>query len=160
MFVGRREAGLPPLPALTTVSHHPGVVVHCTGGSARPQALSDGLARAKILHASHTRERGWAYAGYHFLVLPEGAVVELRGFGVRGAHARGYNRWLGVAVLGDGEVITPAERIALLEVIDAHVARGGQNLVIPHNAVSRKRCPGPAVTRWIYERWPAPPEAA
>lgn len=140
-MISRSQAGLPPLPSLTRCSHE-GVVLHCTGGSARPLEVAAGLARVRIIHTSHTRERGWAYAGYHYVVLPGGEVVELRGRGVRGAHAKGRNAWLGVALLGRGLDMTDAEKAAVLE-----LAAGLP--IIPHNAISKKSCPGPVPTAWV-----------
>jgi hypothetical protein len=148
-MITRQQAGLPPLPRLPAVTAHPGVIVHCTGGSSRPADVAHGLARVRIIHASHTAERGWAYAGYHFVILPGGELVQLRGFNVRGAHAKGHNRWLGVCVLGRGLEMTAAEQTAIADV--AALVGGA---VLPHNAISRKSCPGPAVTAWVRERWP------
>lgn len=166
-MITRAQAGLPPLPALPRVAAHPGLVVHCTGSTNRPGDLARGLARVRVIQTSHTAPpnwrdvikagrvvgrrnfggNGWAYGGYHFVILPGGEIVELRGAGVRGAHAKGYNRWLGVCVLGRGTDITPAEQAAIESLAEGRP-------VIPHNAVSRKSCPGPAVTAWVRERWP------
>jgi hypothetical protein len=146
-MITRAQAGLPPLPALPRVEAHPGLVVHCTGSTNRPTDVARGLARVRIIQHSHTVGNGWAYGGYHFVVLPGGEIVELRGAGVRGAHAKGYNRWLGVCVLGRGTDITPAEQAAIESLAEGRP-------VIPHNAVSRKSCPGPAVTAWLAERFP------
>lgn len=152
VWIPRAVAGLPALPGLPSVAAHPGVVVHCTGGSKRPQQRTKALERLRIVHASHTRERGWIYAGYHFAVIPSGDVVELRGWGVRGAHAKGHNRWLGVVVLGRGEDMTAEEKAGLEAVFAAHLARGGGAQILPHNAISPKACPGPAVTSWLSQR--------
>lgn len=158
IWIPRKVAGLPALPSLTRVSVHPGVVIHCTGGSSRPTSRREALERVRIVHASHTRERRWSYAGYHFAVVPTGEIVELRGWGVRGAHARGHNRWVGVVVLGRGVSMTDDERAAIEAVVAEHRARGGGPRVIPHNAISSKSCPGPAVTAWLSERYGAPGE--
>ncbi len=152
IWLPRAVAGLPALPSLTTVDVHPGVIVHCTGGSSRPTSRRDALQRVRIIQASHTLERGWKYAGYHFAVLPTGEIVELRGWGVIGAHARKHNRWVGVVVLGRGVSMTADEQHGIEAVIAAHLARGGGHRVIPHNAVSSKSCPGPDVTAWLASR--------
>jgi hypothetical protein len=158
IWIPRKVAGLPELPSLTPVDVHPGVVIHCTGGSSRPSSRRDALQRVRIIQASHTLERGWRYAGYHFAVLPTGEIVELRGWGVIGAHAKGHNRWVGVVVLGRGVSMTADEQHGLEAVIAAHLARGGGHHVLPHNAVSSKSCPGPAVTAWLAARYAAPVE--
>ena len=72
-----------------------------------------------------------------------------------GAHAgKGWNKWLGIVVLGKGTEITPAEADAIRSIYLAHRERGGGPRVIPHNAVSNKSCPGPAVTAWLKNAFP------
>lgn len=179
VWIPRKVAGLPPLPSLTRVAEHPGVVVHCTGGSSRPTSRREALERVRVIQHSHTAPkrlvevpdpkrpgrtktvnkggRGWRYGGYGFVVLPTGEIVEMRGWGIVGAHAAsgdGYNRWLGVVVLGRGVSMTPDEQHGLEAVVAEHLARGGGAQVIPHNAVSSKACPGPVVTAWLAERYP------
>ena len=140
---------------LVRIDHHPGMVIHCTGGQ-RPTDLDHALSRWRIAQLSHQRERGWSDIGYHYGVTPDGQILEGRGFGVLGAHAKHHNRWLGVVVLGKGVELLPDEELAIEAICLAHRARGGGALVIPHNAISRKSCPGPAVTAWVEQRWPRP----
>lgn len=162
---------------------HPGVVIHCTAGH-RPRDLAEALLRwrnAQHFHQAppHWIEvadpktgkprrknlggNGWADIGYHFGVTPSGEVLEGRGWLVRGAHSgkgHGRNRCLGIVVQGDGSTLAEPEQQAIEWLVAEHVQRGGVPLVLPHNAFSTKRCPGPAVTRWVLERWPTPLEAA
>lgn len=134
------------------IDKHPGMVIHCTGGM-RPTSRTHALQRWRIAQVSHMDGNGWADIGYHFAVTPDGEVLEGRGWGVRGAHAAKYNRWLGVVLFGVGEEMSEGEKAGINTVHAELVVRGGGSAVIPHNAISRKRCPGPAVTAWIDERF-------
>jgi len=157
IVISRDACGLRPAKhELEHVRPHPGIIIHCTGGQ-RPASLEHAMKRWRIVQLSHQRERGWADIGYHFGVTPDGQVLEGRGFGVLGAHAKGHNRLLGVVVLGKGTEITPAEERAIEAIHAALLAGGGGAVVMPHNAVSRKSCPGPAVTAWMRQRWPEDP---
>jgi N-acetylmuramoyl-L-alanine amidase len=41
------------------------------------------------------------HIGYHYLILPDGTIVRGRPERLRGAHALGYNNYLGVCLVGD-----------------------------------------------------------
>jgi hypothetical protein len=151
--ITRAFANLRPPSRASRVDVHPGVVVHCTGG-VRPADLDESLKRWRVCQDAHQRGNGWSDIGYHFGVTPDGHILTGRGWNVRGAHAKGHNRWLGVVVLGKGTDITDDEQAAIGALVAEHVVRGGGPLVIPHNAVSRKSCPGPAVTQWLLDRFP------
>lgn len=138
------------------VERHPGIVVHCTGGQ-RPETLEHALVRWRVAQRYHQDARGWSDVGYHFAVSPFGDIIEGRGWGVRGAHAVGYNRWLGVVLFGKGGEMAAAEKVGILTLLDEALQRGHGQLVIPHNAVSKKSCPGPAPTAWIRQQWPENP---
>lgn len=153
-MITRAAAKLRPASEVTRIAHHPGVVVHCTGGS-RVESTDEAMKAWRAAQAWHMRGCGWADIGYHFGVAPDGTVLEGRGWKVLGAHAgRGYNKHLGVVVFGHGVDITDEERSSIQALVAEHVARGGLEVVLPHNAIARKRCPGPAVTAWVRERWP------
>jgi hypothetical protein len=156
-IIGRAELGLKPATRVATrVDPHPGMVAHCTAGS-RPATLEQAIAKWRITQLSHQRERGWSDVGYGYCVTPW-AVLEGRGFGLIGAHAKGHNRYLGVVFQGHGLEITEAEKGGFLMLREMHLARGGGAPVVPHCDVSRVKphCPGPAPTAWIRETFEAP----
>lgn len=41
------------------------------------------------------------YIGYHYLILPDGTLVKGRPDRCQGAHARGFNSFLGICLIGD-----------------------------------------------------------
>lgn len=160
IVISRADCGLkPPKAEPIEIDHHPGMVIHCTGGQ-RPSSLEHALERWRLVQTWHQHGNGWADIGYHYAVSPTGDVLEGRGHGVRGAHAKGHNRWLGVVLFGKGIELTPEEELGLETVYSYHLAKGGGSPVLPHNAFSRKSCPGPAPTAWVLQRWPTTTGAA
>jgi N-acetylmuramoyl-L-alanine amidase len=41
------------------------------------------------------------YIGYHYVIFPDGTVVATRPEHLRGAHARGYNSYIGICLIGN-----------------------------------------------------------
>ena len=98
--------------------------------------------------------------GYHFFVGRDGEVVEGRPLGTSGAHAKGNNRDIGIALAGgfgsDADDLatdhyTVAQLAALYKLIrtlsDRYSIKAER--VIGHNTVSSKACPGFRVQRWL-----------
>jgi len=154
-IIPRASVPLPPRPSLAHVDVHPGIIIHCTAGH-RPATKGSALEKWLRVWEWHTMGNGWHDIGYHFGVTPDGRILEGRGWGVRGAHAKGYNRWIGIVVQGKGLEMTAEEKAAIVALHAIHIARGGGEVVLPHNAVSRKACPGPVVTQWVLDTFPQP----
>jgi len=82
-----------------------GIVIH---HSAVPMSLNRGPIDRTTLDAIHAR-RGfrafyWGkvyHVGYHYVILPDGTVQAGRPEHLRGAHASGYNSFIGVCLVGD-----------------------------------------------------------
>lgn len=86
------------------VVHHTAVAAH-----AKLTAAEDPVTR---IHHFHTKVRGWAAVGYHFLVGGDGELFVGRRLTTSGAHAgrNGFNRVsAGVALLGDLEKEPPSQ---------------------------------------------------
>lgn len=49
------------------------------------------------------KERGWDEIGYHFVIYANGQVKKGRSLDKRGAHNKGYNHWVGIALVGNDE---------------------------------------------------------
>lgn len=96
------------------------------------------------------------HIAYHYLILPNGEVQSGRPERCQGAHARGYNSYLGIALVGDfssrdnphgkkGPMQPTAQQMDALvklcrelrEKYDIPIQR-----IMPHSEVSRTRCPG------------------
>jgi lipid-binding SYLF domain-containing protein len=104
------------------------------------------------------------HVAYHYLILPDGTVQAGRPERCQGAHTRGYNSYLGIALVGDfssqdnphgkkGQMVpSEAQMHSLLEV----TRRLRQRYDIPihrivrHSDISRTYCPG---DRFLFTRF-------
>jgi hypothetical protein len=96
------------------------------------------------------------HIAYHYLILPNGQVKAGRPERCEGAHARGYNSYLGIALVGDfSSVDNPRGRKGPMRPTKAQMAslvrlcrelRQKYNIplqhIMPHSDVSRTECPG------------------
>lgn len=95
------------------------------------------------------------HIAYHYLILPDGKVISGRPERCEGAHARGYNSYLGIALVGDFSSHDKSHRTAPARPTKAQLAslirlccylRQKYSIplqrIMPHNAVSRTECPG------------------
>lgn len=146
-IVSRAEWGA--APARSTTPLNPAAVnlfvLHHTTGSFR------GARTVRQIQAFHQGpERGWADIGYSFLVAPDGVVYEGRGWGFRGAHARGHNsESVGVAFIGDGSRPMPdAAKRSVLWLLGEAERRFGELRTVGHRDVGSTACPGDAVYGW------------
>jgi N-acetylmuramoyl-L-alanine amidase len=82
-----------------------GIVIHHTAVIPGAGALPSNASDVDRYHESRGFEivcEGRVYhVAYHFLVLPDGRVQAGRPERCEGAHARGYNSYLGISVVGD-----------------------------------------------------------
>jgi N-acetylmuramoyl-L-alanine amidase len=82
-----------------------GIIIH---HSALPYAELESKSYLPLLNEIHKR-RGYGsfywgrtyYVGYHYIILPDGTVEKGRPDRCQGAHARGYNSYLGICLIGD-----------------------------------------------------------
>ena len=85
----------------------------------------------------------------------DGETVILEGCGadVRGAHALGHNRKLGITVFGNGMSLSVAVMDGIEHLVKTYCPG---RPVLPHRRVSKagKTCPGDVVTAWVESRWP------
>lgn len=109
-----------------------GVVVH----------ISDSTHMTKDECNDWHRQQGWDGCGYNFVVEPDGAIYEGRGYEKVGAHVRGHNsKYLGFCFVSkDGATIEQLESFrAWLAQTEALY---GKLPLYPHNKFANKACPG------------------
>lgn len=96
------------------------------------------------------------HIAYHYMILLDGRVVSGRPERCEGAHARGYNSYLGIALVGDfSSHASSRHRSVAARPTKAQIAslirlccylRQKYSIplqhIMPHNAVSRTECPG------------------
>lgn len=70
-----------------------GIIIHCSDS---PQGRGDDASTIDRWH----KERGWTGIGYHYVILEDGLIQEGRPLGTKGAHARGYNNYIGICLIG------------------------------------------------------------
>lgn len=84
----------------------PGIVLHASDTPARVHGIPINAARLEAIHKKDHPD--WAvtyrgktyYIGYHYIILPDGRVEPGRPERCPGAHARRFNDWVGVCVVG------------------------------------------------------------
>jgi N-acetyl-anhydromuramyl-L-alanine amidase AmpD len=142
-----------------TISHT-GIIVHCT--ATRPDWWADKTAteQMKEIDRWHREDRGWRMIGYHFFVSRNGEVIEGRPLGTKGAHAKGHNDNIGIAIAGGfgssaddmaTEHYTPVQLAALFDLIKRLQSQYNikTDKVIGHNKISPKSCPGFRCQKWF-----------
>lgn len=96
------------------------------------------------------------HVAYHYLILPDGTVNTGRPERCQGAHAKGYNSYLGIALVGDfsstdnpdgskGPKVPTAEQMHALTQLCRQLMEKYHiplQRVMKHNDVARTRCPG------------------
>ena len=126
---------------MSTASHarpmdlHKAVIHHTAGSRATDRDLT-----VLEIDAMHNA-RGWDGIGYHYVIRKDGSIHEGRPLTKQGAHAKGRNHYIGIALTGY-EDFTEAQKDSL----DALIARLGITHIEPHH----ERCPGIGL-EYIYQ---------
>lgn len=118
------------------------IIIHCT---ATPEGREVTVADIDRWH----RQRGFRCIGYHFVVGLDGRVATGRPVDEAGAHCSGHNATsIGVVYVGGLDVAgnpldtrTPAQRRALVELINKLVMEYPQARVHGHRDFAAKACP-------------------
>ena len=119
------------------------VIIHCS--AVRPGQRS----RARDIDGWH-RARGWKSIGYHYVVRRDGTVEEGRRLEEVGAHCTGHNgHSIGICYEGGldeagkpADTRTPAQRLALRQLVERMHARFPKALVVGHHDLNpMKACP-------------------
>jgi N-acetylmuramoyl-L-alanine amidase len=136
-----------------------GIIIHHTG----PVSADGYPIEVEFLDQFH-HQRGYGsfywghvyHVGYHYVILPDGTVQQGRPEHLQGAHARGYNTYLGIALVGNfsskrqskiAGVLsepTPAQMQSLISLCK-NLSRQYQipaGRVLRHSDVAQTECPG------------------
>jgi hypothetical protein len=135
------------------VVHHSAVPLDYVGG----RITADSLDKLHALRGYGVFYWGRTYhIGYHYVILPDGTVQRGRPESCRGAHARGYNSYLGICLIGDfsqnnqagnngPETPTVEQMRALAELIHQLQKRyhlSSDNIVRHRDLDPQTECPG------------------
>jgi len=93
------------IPSLRNTIHPVGIIIH---HAAVPPFPDRRAIDSSVIDEIH-RERGfhafyWGrlyHIGYHYVILPDGTVQSGRPEHCQGAHAEGYNSYIGICLVGD-----------------------------------------------------------
>ena len=129
-----------------------GIVIHC---SDTPPEMDIGVAEIRQWHTDPPRS--WSDLGYHYVIRRDGSVESGRPLDRDGAHAKGFNHYIGVCVVGGmaGDGRQPCNFTAgqwrALAILVERLTRDhdiGDDRIVGHNEVSDKACPGFDVRAW------------
>lgn len=84
----------------------------------------------------HIENNGWLDIGYHFLIRADGSVEEGRPMTKPGAHAKGRNNWVGIALTGR-DTFTEEQELALIQLL--------LDLETTYIERHHEYCPGPGL---------------
>ncbi|MCU1311102.1 MAG: N-acetylmuramyl-L-alanine amidase, negative regulator of AmpC, AmpD [Candidatus Angelobacter sp.] len=135
-----------------------GIIIHHTG----PLNAEGQPVDVEFLDSFH-QERGYGsyywgrvyHVGYHYIILPNGGVQEGRPEHLHGAHAQGFNSYLGIALVGNFSARpqrsgtpssdpTPAQLRSLIA-LSKDLSRRYHipaSRILRHSDVAQTECPG------------------
>lgn len=128
---------------ISIMRHINEIIIHC---SATPEGRDYTVADIDRWH----KERGWRGIGYHYVIYRDGSVHAGRPVEQIGAHCTGHNaNSIGICYIGgvaaDGktpkDTRTPAQRIALRELVEELRAKYPGATVHGHREFAPKACP-------------------
>lgn len=82
------------------------------------------------------KERGWDGIGYHFVIRCDGKIEKGRSLSKQGAHAKGRNNRVGIALVGHDE-FTDAQIVSLAKLLS--------DLGVSHIEGHHEECPGKGI---------------
>jgi N-acetyl-anhydromuramyl-L-alanine amidase AmpD len=134
------------------------IVVHCS--ATRPEWMEgEGLASQIREIARWHVQRGFRREGYHWFIGRDGRVLPGRPESEEGAHVVGSNEdSIGVCLIGGhgsdatddfADHFTPQQDAALRRLLGEIQSRHGACIIIGHNKLAGKACPGFQVEDWL-----------
>jgi len=119
-------------------------------------AIDSSEPQFELINKYHKR-RGWGKIGYHFLIEPDGEIIQGRSLSEIGAHVKGDNKHtIGVCLAGHFELRYPLTKqvFAFLCLLTSLIAKYPKTQILPHKAFHKARtlCPGKNLTMllpWI-----------
>jgi hypothetical protein len=137
----------------------PGIVLHCSDSPAKWHGVALNAARLEDIH--RREHPGWGttcsdgkvyYIGYHYVILPDGTIENGRPDTCLGMHARTYNDWIGICLIGAFQTNrhwwprrpTAAQLKSLLALCERLMSKYHipPELVKRHRDINDTHCPG------------------
>lgn len=103
--------------------------------------------------------KGWKDVAYDVLCCPhgntyQGRIDTINGTGANGTRISNASHMAVMALIGEGEIPTPALYAAVKEGIKLCQARGAGSQITGHNTFEATDCPGPALLAWLKAGMP------
>lgn len=121
-----------------------GIIVHCSDS---PQGRGD---TASTIHSWH-KTRGFDGIGYHYIILEDGTVESGRPEYWTGAHATGYNDYIGICLIGRDSFTE--DQLVELDVLVHDIYNRYDSMtsidIKGHNEVSNKSCPNINIREFV-----------
>lgn len=122
-----------------------GIVIHCSASK---------FGSATMIRDWHVNGNGWSDIGYHFVInngkltkglevgSMDGAIELGRELGKTGAHAKGYNNYIGICLVGENKFTDNQMHslVSLIKELKEMYEIKPEN-IIGHYEVSSKTCP-------------------
>lgn len=134
------------------------IIIHATATPANWRDGQKTSTKVAEVRRWHVEDRGWSDIGYHYLIDRDGTVATGRPLSRTGAHVQGHNTGtIGIALFGghggvaDGmfaDNYTPAQDLALRELISKLMAAYHITKLSGHNEYANKACPCFYVMEW------------
>ncbi|XP_062275521.1 peptidoglycan recognition protein 5 [Scomber scombrus] len=127
-------------PAQRVIIHHTALANYTNQRQCMDHLLS--------IQRLHMKDRGFDDIGYNFLVGADGTVYEGRGWGVVGAHTKGYNHdSLGIAFMGNFNNDAPSKEAisSVKQLLQSGVFQGflqSKFDLFGHKDLGNTECPG------------------
>jgi len=138
-----------------------GIIIHCAATLPDWREGQSTSSKVAEVRRWHVDLNGWSDLGYHFMIDRDGTVAEGRPVHRSGAHVLGHNAdTIGVCLFGGhgseatdafDDHFTPAQDVALRELIDTLVGQYGDLHISGHNEYAQKACPGFQVGDWLED---------
>ena len=123
-----------------------GIIIHCSDS---PQGRGDDVSTIDRWN----RERGFDRVGYHYVILEDGTIQKGRPDDISGAHAAGYNNYIGICLIGI-DSFTDAQFNSLETLIIGLVDKYDfdERSIMSHYEVSTKSCPNFSTKTFTRQR--------
>ena len=135
------------------------ITIHHTADPFYSRSRHETAAEIQRIQRFHQQERRWADIGYHYVVDRAGRIWQGRDARYQGAHAGGVANQgnIGIVVLGNylEQGMTAVQRRRLTDLVERLAAylhiRPSQVYTHGEIAHGKTDCPGPALTRCVYQ---------
>lgn len=121
-----------------------GIIIHCS------DSTNDRVVTAKDIHRWH-KERGFDGIGYHYVIRRDGGLEHGRPEYWTGAHAQGYNDFIGICLVGRDEYTDAQWKTLKMLLLNLSLEHGfkKENIKGHYEVNPNKTCPNFDVRKFV-----------